>query len=310
MTAILDDLDAYRIWLRNKMTPKTADQYYHTVSKMVSSIGKSTADITLNDVTVYIDGLYNAYPHVTVAKYADRIRSFLRFIEKDSIAYKMPVRKQVVSPDAPDSLDTIQFLPEDKIVRLLQHATSPAELAALQLGYHFAMRVNEVPLLKTSWINGSDRTLKIYRLKSKSPWQELPFDHDETDIHDTYGVIQSYLVYRSDRPSEYLVQPVNKSGRDMISFNALEQFFHRAVRRAAATDQFFAKLEEQGAAFHILRHSKTTNMIIHQMQNANSISLVKVTKWAHHSDYNTTLRYIHLAARYLGLQDIPVSTKM
>lgn len=304
------ELAAYRIWLQNKLTAQTARQYYATVEKMVLHLGRPVKDINLTDVTLYVDELYKHYTNESVVKYADRIRSFLRFIEKDSIAYKLPVRKTIVSPEDPDSLDIIEFFPEEKIKVLLSVARHPAELAALQMAYHFAMRVNEVPLLKTSWINLDERTMKIYRLKSKVPWQDLPFDHEDTDIHDTFGVVRSWLIFRNDRTSDHLILPVKYTPNQTISFNALEQFFHRTVQQAAKVDSFFQKVIEQKASFHILRHSKGTNMIIHQLKTGNGVSLLKVTKWLHHASYDTTLRYIHLAARYLGMPDIPISAQL
>jgi integrase len=307
----MKELDAYKVWLETSKAKTTAEQYYGTVRDFVESLDKLVKDIDIIDVTKYSQKVYRELSHDSADRYVDRIRSFLQFVDKDSLAFKMPKQKLRIDPNSDDTLDEELFIPEEQMQILLQYAAYPADMAALQLGYHFAMRVGEVALLHRDWFDYEQKILKLYRLKSRSPWQSLPFDHGSTSIHDTYGVLRSYLVHRGNDDNKYMIIPDKKRPEDGISgkmipitSTTLERMLQRAIERAAKDRLFFKKLVDQKVSFHILRHSKATNMIIYRMQHDQNPSLIAVAKWLNHANYNTTMRYVHLAAKYLGRPEI------
>lgn len=309
-------LGGYRSWLNRARRTTTALQYHGTATKFVEFCGKPVNDIDMIDITTFLDKLDTQYAATSVSTYANQLKTFLRFIDKDSLAIRMPVQKHpIVNPE--EEIKSIPWIPEDVIQLLIDSASNARNMAILQMGYHFAFRVNEVPLLKRDWVNNKERILKIYRLKTSYPWMDLPFDHTDTDINDTYQSLQGYLLTeRQDKISSLFVANIYHNNRNFINgqwsesidWHTIEQIFHKTMKKAAATGgrkaREIQKLIDKKVGFHMLRHSKATDIIIHQYNHGGRLSILVVAKWLGHKNINNSMRYVHIAAKHLGKKDL------
>ena len=302
-------LAGYQSWLKRARRTTTALQYHGTATKFVAFCDKPVNDIDMIDITTFLDKLDTQYAKASVSTYANQLKSFLRFIEKDSLAIRMPVQKHpIVDPD--EEAKSIPWMTEDVIQLLIDSAATPKDSAVLQMGYHFAFRVNEVPLLQRKWVNNKERVLKIYRLKTSYPWMDLPFDHTDTDINDTYQNLQGYLITnRQDRDNAlFLGDRYHTQHTDKIHYGTLEKIFHKTMKKAAAEGgkkaKEIQKLIDRKVGFHTLRHSKATDIILHQYDHGGRLSILVVAKWLGHKNINNSMRYVHIAAKHLGKKDL------
>lgn len=302
-------LVGYQSWLKRARRTSTAVRYHVTATKFVEFCDKPVNDIDMIDITTFLDKLDTQYAGSSVSTYVNHLKTFLRFIEKDSLAIRMPVQKHpIVDPN--EEIKSISWIPEDVVQLLIDSASTPRDSAVLQMGYHFALRVNEVPLLQRDWVNNKEHILKIYRLKTSYPWMDLPFDHAETDISDTYQRLQGYLInQRHDRnQSLFLADTYHHKTKDKIDYRTIEQTFHRVMKRAAEGGgkkaKEIQKLIDKKVGFHMLRHSKATDIILHQYDHGGRLSILVVAKWLGHKNINNTMRYVHIAAKHLGKKDL------
>lgn len=330
------------------------DQTLHRSGGAVTDHQLIQERINLQTLTAYMKHLLQDRKQQvsTVNTTATRLRLFLRYMGKDREAELLPVPSPAVSASTSASTDTtaatttILFLPEDVIIDILSnHIRTDFDLALIQTMYFFALRRAEVPLLMRDWIDHEKKTLKIYRVKTRYPWQILPFTEPYSEMKDTYGVLMSYIISTSssigvstsedggssssnssngdgDGNSSMKNLPIFLLGRTGLRKDSLVpvsirtvdyrvvQALKYAVRSGCKNADMIERMlnQKRDISTHIFRHSRATNMIIRMIEKNEPVSLFRVQSWLGHKMQQHTTRYIHLAAAYLGIRPEEVNT--
>ena len=250
---------------------------------------------------------------------ANRLKVFLRFLGHNQVADQLPLPSQTPGVGDVDEEEPVIFLPEETIDYIIKNgALDYFDLTLIQMMYFFALRKGEAILLRRSWIDHNEKSLKIYRLKTKYPWQRLPFTEPHTTIQDTYGVLLYYLnEYKADSNSgdaPIFLLPTKGLRRDNLTpvssrtidyrvrrvFEYLVRNPNTPVKHRTLIEKVL--VQDRNIMTHIFRHSRATNMILNMIEEKKPVSLYLVQQWLGHKMQQHTSRYVHIAAKYLGTE--------
>jgi len=275
-------LQAFRSYLAKSKSPHTARLYARAVEDFVRSVGKPLDRVTALDVSVWQDRLLEKLSRRSVDSMSAALKTFFKVIGRYDLAMAVPsVRYEAYERG---------FLPEGKVVQIIEAGETLLEQAVLATGYELALRVGEVPLLRRNWFSYELLSCQVQRLKRKGAtpaYDVLPMRKYFADK------LKAYLDSRTDR-SEWMF--VANAGGDAsklkpIHPSTVEKIFRRAAVKVGG--------EVAGMSWHTaMRHSKLTNYAIQMLEEAGSIDLVRLMKLAGHVSEKSTLVYVHLATSY------------
>jgi integrase len=249
-------------------SPGTAYQNARYIHHFLTWLGKRPEEITREDIMNYVVYLRDnlGYSEGTIKNRCHAISSFLKFIGRDDLAKWVPIP----SPKGRE----IEWLPEDLILRVVDGDPY------LRTAYELALRVSELLMLRRNEYDPKSGEIVVYREKHK-------------------GKPNRYVLKLPDEVREilnkHIMETVCPDGRIFcISRKAIQVRFKRALRRAG--------LDPSKYTFHVLRHSKCTNIVIKYLKEGKPVDIVTLAKFMGHLDPRTTMTYVHLASRVLGIE--------
>jgi site-specific recombinase XerD len=169
--------------------------------------------------------------------------------------------------------DTITFLTQAEMHRLLDAIDSKRDYAIFLLAYRHGLRASEVGMLHTDDLNLKDYRLRINRLK-KSLAGVHPLQPDEVKA------IKSYLKERARSRAPALFVSRNNTP---ISRRRLDELIKHYGERAG--------IPESKRHFHVLKHSIAT----HMLDAETDIRFVQ--DWIGHVSIGNTTIYAQLTSR-------------
>jgi len=264
-------LDFYNYLVLKGRSRDTAYQNARYIYHFLNWAKKAGREVTREDILRYLTYLRDVlkYNDSTISNICYTISQFMEYLGKHETAMWVP-RPTPKWREA-------EWLPEEVISRVIRRHI------VLRVAYELALRVSEVLLLKRSEYNRETGVITVYRLKHK-------------------GKPNKYVLKLSDEArrllNEYLDKNVCPDDRMFcMSRKKIQQIFKRALARSG--------LDPSKYTFHVLRHSRCTNIIIKQLRERGVADLVTVAKFMGHLDPKTTMTYIHIASKYLG-RELPV----
>lgn len=242
-----------------------------SVKAFASFVGKPLDEVSERDVTNYLYDLKKSCSDRSLCRHAYALKSFFEWLGRHDVASRIPTPSTW-------NVSTPKWLEEDKVETIVNAAFAIRDKALLQAAYDLALRVSEVCLLDRDFLSLRSRTMKVLRLKRRG------FREDILPIEDrTAELLKQYLDGRLDANQALFVARSVKGGVSRMSHDAVNYAFKRACKAAGI----------ENVTFHVLRHSKLTHMAI------SGADIATIAKFAGHSNINSTLVYIHLAADYL-----------
>jgi len=257
--------------LRGK-SADTAYQYARYVHHFLEWVKKRPEEVTREDVFNYVKHMKEelGYGDGTIKNRCYAVAKFMEFLGREDVAKWVPVPRYRPRE--------VEWLPEEVIRRVID------EDPYLVVAYELALRVSELLLLKRGEYDPETGTIAVYRLKHK-------------------GRQNRYLLKLPDYARRVLNKHLEatKCPGDRVfcvSRRAIQERFKRALRRTG--------LDPRSYSFHVLRHSKVTNIVIKHLKEGKPVDTVTLAKFMGHSDPRTTMTYIHVASRALGVE-VPIS---
>jgi site-specific recombinase XerD len=249
----------------------TAYQNARHVHHFLEWLGKPATEVTREDVMNYVRYLRDrkGYSTSTVKNVCYALSSFFGYLGKRDLAEWVP--RPVPKPGE------VRWLPEDVVMRVV--GGDPV----LRVAYELALRVSELLLLRRDEYNPETGTIAVYRLKHK-------------------GKPNRYILQLSDETrvllNDYLESNQCPDGRVFcMSRKAVQVRFRNALARAG--------LDPRRYTFHVLRHSRCTNLVIRMLRERGSVDLLVLSKFMGHLSPSTTMAYVHIASKTLGVE-VPI----
>jgi integrase len=254
---------------RSRDTAYQNTRYAHLFAQW---LGKPVRETTRDDVMAFLRYLREerGYSDSTLRVVCYSLTQFLRYLGMRDLAEWVP--RPFPRPRE------IEWLPEDVVYDVID------DDPYLVVAYELALRVSELLLLRRDEYDPETGTIAVYRLKHKS-------------------APNRYLLRLSEHGREVLnryLEEVMCPGNLVfcVSRRAIQQRFKRALARAG--------LDPSRYTFHVLRHSRCTHLVMKQLREKGVADLVTLSKFLGHLDPRTTLRYVHIASRALGIE-IPLT---
>jgi len=250
--------------LRGK-SERTAYYYAYHVNRFIEWNGGKYDDISREDIMDYFEYLRDEveYDSTSLRIVAWSLVAFFNYIGKEDIARWIPI---------PSShYEEVEWLPEDVVKKVID--SDPV----LCVAYDLALRLSEVVLLMRSDYNRNTGDIVVTRLKHKNRPNK-------------------YILKLSPWVRELLNRYIDSSrccdGRIFcMSTRSIQQRFKNALTRAG--------LDQSKYSFHVLRHSRCTNIAINELREKGTVDIVSLAKFMGHLNINTTMMYIHIASKYL-----------
>ena len=259
-------VERYRQYLLiSGKSPSTADRYARVVDELIRFAGGGGVDRAT--AVRFIEHLRRdrgcGGSYLRVVGWA--IRRYFEMLGEAEASRWIPVAR-------PDRVEEADWLPETDILRIV--SGDPV----LTVAYDLALRIGEVQLLRRDRYNRETGEIEVYRLKHK-------------------GAPNAYILklrpFARDALNRYLhARPIGGVRLFDVSAAALRKRFKVALARAGYDPSEYS--------FHLLRHSRLTNIAIEELRSKGHVDLVSLAKFAGHLNPATTIRYIHLAERYLS----------
>jgi len=165
--------------------------------------------------------------------------------------------------------DTIHFLTQDELRRLLAVLEGPRDVALFYVGYLYGVRASEIGLLERTHVDLKNESISIPRLNQD---EMMMYDLNPKMVY----LLQTLLDSRND---EKPILFPNKMGGP-ISRRMLD-YLMKAYGEAA-------RLPDEKRHFHALRHTTA----VHLLQATGDIWFVQ--KWLGHKNIQNTMVYTEL----------------
>ena len=190
---------------------KSLKYYRSTIETMRTSLSKSEADITTNDLRQYLTSYQATHSssQVTIDNIRRILSSFFSWLEDEDYILKSPVRRI----HKIKSSSTIKETYTDESLEIMRdNVDNPRDLALIDILASTGMRVGELVLLNISDINFTERECVVLGKGNK---ERIVYFDARTKIH-----LQSYLESRNDDNNALFVSLRHPHGR--LSINGIE----------------------------------------------------------------------------------------
>lgn len=190
---------------------KSLKYYRSTIETMRTSLSKSEADITTNDLRQYLTSYQATHSssQVTIDNIRRILSSFFSWLEDEDYILKSPVRRI----HKIKSSSTIKETYTDESLEIMRdNVDNPRDLALIDILASTGMRVGELVLLNISDINFTERECVVLGKGNK---ERIVYFDARTKIH-----LQNYLESRNDDNNALFVSLRHPHGR--LSINGIE----------------------------------------------------------------------------------------
>ncbi|MBM1154928.1 site-specific integrase [archaeon] len=247
----------------------TAYNYARYIDKFVEFIGKPPEKATRMDVMEFMryirEGL--GFKDRSVAIVGWSLRAYYKMVGLDDMARWVPI-PQIGSEEEPE------WLPEDVVMELIDR------VAVLVVAYDLALRLGEVVLLKADRYNKATGEIEVTRLKHKGRPNKYMLILDD---------------WARDVLNEYLDVHGIRTGRIFrMTTRTIQNIFKRRLKVIG--------LDPNRYRFHVLRHSRATHIAIRELREKGHVDVLSLAKFMGHARIETTMRYVHLASKYLAFR--------
>jgi len=247
-------------------SPRTIKYYTYHIQKFLDFIRKPPEKITKEDVMDYYEYLQSSknYTNRSLNIVGWSLKSFLEMLGLNELAMWIPTPRYEVTYEP-------KWLPEDVIKKIIDSE------AVLVVAYDLALRLSEVSELRRDLYNKRTGDIEVTRMKKKGRANKQ---------------ILTLSPQAREILNEYIAKTPSPDGRMFpISRRMIQYIFKRNVKVAG--------LNPKEYTFHVLRHSRATNIAIKQLQENGYVDIVSLAKFLGHSRPETTMIYVHLANKYL-----------
>lgn len=235
--------------------------------------GREVNAINRQDIRDYLSELVDINLPVTRARKLSCIKSFFKFLARESIINLNPA-DSIEMPKLPQKEP--DFLSESEYKRLLEAVrrySTPyyksRDLAIMHLFLGCGLRVSELINIRVESIDFTDQLLKIHRKGDRE--QIIPV----SDI-----VVALLRAYLKDRPEvEYESFFISRQGTPLRANSV-----YSLVRKYLV----LASIKKDKMGCHLLRHSFCTALL------NKGVNLVAIQELAGHKNLETTRKYLHI----------------
>ena len=245
----------------------TAYAYSRIVHRLLEFCGREPREVSREDVLAFLKHLREDRKcgdrFLSLAGWA--LRAYFEMLGRGELAKWIPI-PAVYMQEEPE------WLPEEEVLRIVEGN------AVLAVAYDLALRVGEVPLLRRDRYNSDTGEIEVARLKHK-------------------GRPNKYMLVLRPWANELLKDWLRRNPRrderifPMTPRN-VQYIWRKALVRAGYPPGRYT--------FHVLRHSRLTNIAIEELRTKGYVDIVSLAKFAGHLRPETTMRYVHLASKYLA----------
>jgi len=276
-------LENFRYFLEMSKSPHTARLYYRAVREFLESVGKPIDRLTALDISAWQRRLLERLSPRSVDAMSAAVKTFFRAIGRFDLAMQVPSVRYEARP--------ISWLPEERVLEVIEAGENELHQAVLATGYELALRIGEVVLLRRDWFNARAGVCKVRRLKRKGA---VPAE-DFLPMRPYFAEkLRAYLDLRDDGLDAMFVTGGRFGAEEPrpISVSGVKYIYRRAARRAG--------VDPDKVSWHAYaRHSRLSNYAIQMLMEEGAVDLVRLMKLAGHVSEKSTMVYTHLAAEYL-----------
>ena len=268
-----DKIRSFGEYLRLNKSLYTMRSYVNTLRLFFSSVNKPYSEVTLDDVVKFL-GKYKK--RNTIARHANALRAFFRYVGMEDLSNKIPIPKKDVPPVVGVTDDDVvvgmKAMDEDwwvsRYPSKLREVYRLRDKLLILVGYWCGLRIGEAYSLNISDFDLDRKVVKVTREKVNEV-QEVPLPDSLTDM------IREYINMRRDKEDAFFVcgDPPRRCSKEMLRL--IFKKFAKAIGKPSLT-------------FHSLRHGRGTKLA-KEMKDVLTIAL-----WLHHKNPKTSMRYIHL----------------
>ncbi|MEM2571058.1 MAG: tyrosine-type recombinase/integrase [Thermoproteota archaeon] len=275
--------EAFVSYLKKSKSPHTARLYSRSVKEFLEYLDKPLDKVTTLDISAWQDKLLERVGSRSVETMSAALKTFFKAIGRYDIAMAVPSIRYEARP--------INWLPEEKVIEVIEAADPGLHQAVLATGYELALRVGEVVLLERGWFNPKARVCKVRRLKRKG---SIPLE-DVLPMREYFAEkLQAYLESRDDSLNAMFVSR-GKFGVEEprpLTERGVNYIYHLAAKRVG--------LNTRKYSWHAFaRHSRLTNYAVQLMKETGTADPLKIMKFAGHVNIKSTMVYVHLAPTLL-----------
>ena len=251
------------------LSQATLDTYLRMLKLFFRDIGKSPAQITTNDIRVYLYRYQQerGCSNRSLDKYRQYLASFFGWAADEGYIQQNPMR---TIPAIKYEKKPRENLTQLELEYLRQSCQTPRERAIIEFLYSTGCRVSELSGVKLSDIDWNARTVHLFGKGSK---------HRTNYINAKCEVsLKAWLKTRNDE-SEYLFVTVRKPYRQLKK-DAVEKIVRNISRRSLDEMQ-------KHVTPHVLRHTTATIAL------QNGMPIADISKLLGHEKIDTTMIYVH-----------------
>ena len=247
---------------------RTAHRYALIVDDFLRFAGKDHTEVSNDDIIYYYDHLTDnrGYSKRSLAVVGWALRSFFKFVGNEHLSNWVPVPSYQISNEP-------VWLPEDVVLKVVDR------IAVLVVIYDLALRLREAKLLRTDKYNPRTGEIEVTRLKHKG----RPNKYWLTLRNWAKEVLNEYIEEEDPPPDQLFT----------MSDRMIQYIFKKRVKEAG--------LDPDKYTIHCLRHSRATNIAIHELKTRGYVDIVSLAKFLGHARPETTMMYVHIATKYLKL---------
>lgn len=274
MTVYNEELpEIVKIYLVSKkiegLSQTTLDTYMRMLGLFFQNIRKAPAQITANDIRVYLYRYQQerGCSNRSLDKYRQYLSSFFGWATDEGYVQQNPMR---TIPAIKYEKKPRQSLTQLELEYLRQSCQSPRELAIIEFLFSTGCRVSELSVVKKSDIDWTTRSVHLFGKGNK---------HRNSFINAKCEVaLKAYLKERSD-DCEYLFITERKPYRQLKA-NNLEKIVRTISTRSSGDLQ-------KHITPHVLRHTTATIAL------QNGMPIADISKLLGHEKIDTTMIYAH-----------------
>ncbi|MEM1548705.1 MAG: site-specific integrase [Thermoproteota archaeon] len=274
---------AFVSYLEKSKSPHTARLYGRSVREFLESLDKPLDRLTALDISAWQDKLLERVGSRSVETMSAALKTFFKAIGRYDMAMAVPSVRYEAKP--------INWLPEEKVIKVIEAAYPGLHQAVLATGYELALRIGEIVLLERRWFNPKARVCKIRRLKRKG---SIPAE-DVLPMREYFAEkLQAYLESREDKLKAMFVSYGKFMAEEPrpITARGVDYIYHVTAKRVG--------LDTRKYSWHAFaRHSRITNYAIQLMKETGSADPLKIMKFAGHVNIKSTMVYVHLVPTLL-----------